>query len=207
MSEKIFVGICNSQDFMPSDFFWSFIALKGKWQLETLRSRHPWDVVRNNIIIDKFLKSDCTYLAKMDIDQWYPSDYFEKILPLAQEYKIAGPLIYDRWAQNKFMPLAFTEYLPNLQPMDLTGLNGVVDIPYAHTNLIYHREVLESIEPPWYEAFLSCDGISRDNHVDFDFIHKIHKKNYRVMIDLSCVVGHQVNTFIFKSMNGNNPKS
>ena len=201
MSDKIFAGICNSQDFVPSDFFWSFIGIKSMGEVQTFRSRHPWDVVRNNIIIDKFLKSDCNILVKMDIDQRYPSNFFEKMIPLVNEYKVAGPLIYDRWPQNGFIPLAFKKYLPHLVPMDLQGLTGVIEIPYPHTNLFYHREVLEKIERPWYEAHLSHNGLDRDNHVDFSFINKIHKVGYKVMIDLNCVVGHQVCTFIDRAIN------
>jgi hypothetical protein len=89
--------------------------------------------------------------------------------------------------------------------MDLSGLSGVVDIPYPHTNLLYCREVFENIKRPWYEAYLSDDGLARDNHVDFTLIHKLHKHGYRTMIDLSCVVGHQTNAFVYRASNGNNP--
>ncbi len=198
MQMKIFIGICNSQDSVPADFFWSFMAIR-KPQYRAYRSRHPWDVVRNNIMISEFLKSDCTMFAKMDIDQVYPPDYFERLIPLVEKYKVAGPIIYDRWEQNSYMPLAFDQVNINLFPtrlMNLDGINGVVEVPFSHTNLLYHREVLEKISPPWYQAYLTPDGLNRMNHVDFSFIEKIHEAGYRIMIDLDCEVKHMNVRFV-----------
>jgi len=197
MSEKLFIGICNTQHEVPADFFWSFIHIRNPYPIQAYRARHPWDVIRNNQIIDKFLKSDCTILAKMDIDQTYPYDYFMRFVPLAVEYGAAGPLIFDRWEENSFVPLAF-DRLEGVFPVpaDISGLSGVTEIYYPHTNLFYRRDVFEKIPPPWYEAYLSKDGLSRANHVDFALIDKIHKAGFKCMIDFDCVVGHEYNTFV-----------
>ena len=197
MTHKIFIGMCNSQDFIPSDFFWSFINIKTEYEVCPYRSRHPWDVARNNRIISKFLKIDCDILAKMDVDQVYPADYFQRLVPLCEDYKVVGPMIRDRWKQNKFMPLAFSEVDGMmLTKMDISGKKGVIEIPFPHTNLFYHRDVLEKIPAPWYEADLSDDGLDRKNHVDFSFIKKIHDAGYKVMIDLDCKVGHMAVDFV-----------
>ncbi len=193
---KIFIGISNTHASIPSGFFWSFINIKSRWPTSVFRSNHPWDVIRNNVIINKFLKSDCTILAKMDIDQVFPPNYFEKLVPLVDEYKVIGPLIYDRWEQNNFMPLAFRKENSGYQPFDLTGMSGIVEIPYAHTNLLYAREVFEKIPAPWYEAYQTVTGLQRGNHVDFDVLEKIHHAGYKVHIDLDLVVGHQYTTFV-----------
>lgn len=194
---KLFLGICNTQDEVPANFFWSFIHIQNPYPIVAYRSRHPWDVVRNNVIIDKFLKSDCDILVKMDIDQEYPINFFQRFVPLVEEYKVIGPLIYDRWPENNFIPLAFDRLSgPYPVAMDISGMSGIVDILYPHTNLFYHREVLEEVKPPWYEAHLSRDGLSRANHVDFSFIDKIHFAGYATYIDLDCIVGHQFNTFV-----------
>jgi len=198
---KLFIGICNSQDFVPAGFFWSFIKINIAHQAVAVRSDHPWDVVRNNMMISHFLKSDCTIFAKMDIDQEYPSDYFDRLVPLVEKYKVAGPIIYDRWESNSYMPLAFDKVNEKMFPtrvMQLSGLNGVVEVPYPHTNLLYHREVLEKVTPPWYQAYLTPDGLSRMNHVDYSFIKKIHEAGYKVMIDLDCEVKHMTVKFVGK---------
>lgn len=190
---KLFMGVCNSQNNIPSEFFWSVVAIKRICEVTSFRSRHPWDVTRNNVIIDAFLKSNCDILVKMDIDQSYPSNYFERFVPLVEQFKVVGPLIHDRWGGNGYMPLAFSERYEGLalKRMDLSELTGIVNIPYAHTNLFYHREVLEKIKPPYYEAYQRPDGLERGNHVDYDFIDKIHSAGYETYIDLSTVVGHQ----------------
>lgn len=188
---KLFLGICNSQYHVPSNFFWSFIHMKNPYPVTAYRSGHPWDVVRNNRIIAAFLKSDCDVLIKMDIDQEYPPNFLEKLVPLVQEYKVIGPLIYDRHEVNGYMPLLFESYNGlMLKKMDVSELTGVVNVPFPHTNLLYHREVLEKIPAPWYEASQREDGLERSNHVDLDFISKIHKAGYDTYIDLDTVVGH-----------------
>ena len=191
---KLFIGVCNSQDSVPGCFFWSFVGLKNKYSTEIYRSTHPWDVVRNNRIIDKFLRSDCDVLAKMDIDQLYPRNYITSMMQNVERFKVVGPLIYDRWAANKFMPLMFDNVNENfmpLEPMDISSLTGIVKVPYAHTNLFYTREVLESIPAPWYEAYATSDGLDRKNHVDFAFLDKINRAGFSVHIDLNTVVNHQ----------------
>ncbi len=190
-SKKLFVGICNSQDDTKADFTWSWIGLKLPCEIAVSRSRHPWDIVRNNRLIKQFLDSGCDIFVKMDIDQAYPSDYFLKMLPLVEEYKVIGPLIYDRWEGNGFIPLAFenNDYR-NLRLFDLRGKTGIVDVPYPHTNLFYHREVLEKVPMPWYEAIATPDGLDRANHVDFTFLKKIRDVGYPIYINTDVEVDH-----------------
>lgn len=190
-SPSMLIGICNSQDWVPTDFFWSFMAIQKTPGMAITRSGHPWDVVRNNQIIKRFLDGGYDYLAKMDVDQVYPQDYFEKLLPLAEKYKVIGPLIHDRWKFNNFAPLMFNKAdYGSLEWASIEGQEGVIEIPYAHTNLIYAREVLENIPAPWYEAHLREDGLDRANHVDFSFLQKIKDAGYKIHIDLDTEVGH-----------------
>jgi hypothetical protein len=208
---SVFIGICNSQEAVPSGFFWSFVNIRMPGPVIIYRSGHPWDVIRNNIMISEFLKSDCTMFAKMDIDQMYPPDYFERLIPLVDQYKVVGPMIYDRWKENGYMPLAFNKINTHCFPtgaMNDEELKGIVEVPYPHTNLVYHREVLEKVSPPWYQAYLTPDGLNRLNHVDFLFIEKIHQAGYKIMIDCDCEVKHMTIKFVGKEYanNRNNKK-
>lgn len=190
---KTFVGICNSQEYVHSTFFWSFInMLKTECSIVPYQSGHPWDVVRNNQMIKKFLDSDCDCFVKMDVDQVYPADYFKVMLPLVEKYKVIGPLIFDRHEQNGFIPLAFEngEY-GKLKPFNFTGhTTGIVNIPYTHTNLFYHRDVLFNVDMPWYEAKLSADGLDRANHVDYQFLDKIKEVGFPIYTNMDVVVKH-----------------
>uniref|UniRef100_A0A6M3J951 Glycosyltransferase n=1 Tax=viral metagenome TaxID=1070528 RepID=A0A6M3J951_9ZZZZ len=191
--QKIFIGICNSQKEVPASFFWSFINIDCPYKIEVSRSTHPWDVVRNNNLIKSFLESQNDIFVKMDIDQEYPKDYFLEMIPLVKKYKVVSPLIFDRWQQNRFMPLAFNKYSTNgygWEKWDINGKTGIHEVPYTHTNNFYSREVLEKISPPWYEAFLSDDGLNRRNHVDYTFLDKLKSSGYPIYLNLDVVVKH-----------------
>lgn len=191
--KKLFIGICNSQDTVLSAFFWSFIRIRNRWDVQVCRGGHVWDVVRNNQLIDAFLKSDCDYFIKMDVDQAYPPDYFEVMVPLLETHDIIGPMIYDRHIQSNFMPLCFErdEGEPFAQRgKAFDGKTGIMELPYLHTNCFYNRYALEAIPMPWYEAHLSGDGLSRANHVDYTFMRKFVKKGFKIYINFDVVVVH-----------------
>jgi len=123
----------------------------------------------------------------MDIDQVYPSDYFLKMVPLIEKHKIIGPLIFDRWPSGDFLPLV---NWAEGERFDLKGKSGIMEVPYYHTNCFFHREVLESIRPPYYEAHLSEDGLKRLNHVDITFMKKFITAGYKIYANLDVVVNH-----------------
>lgn len=185
--KKIFIGVCNSQHIMASDFFWSMIG-----QVDFVanpvfaRAVHPTDVIRNNQLIDWFLKSDCDYFAKTDVDQRYPVDYFKVMVPLIEKYKVIGPLLFDR--PLNFLPLV--NWLDSREHYDIMGKTGIEEVPYLHTNCFFHREVLESIPRPWYEVQITDDGLKRENHIDATFMKKIPKAGFKIYINYDMVVEH-----------------
>ena len=191
-NKKLFVGICNSQSQVPSNFFWSIIAMKQPSKLTFARAVHPWDVIRNNELIDWFLKSDCDYFVKMDVDQVYPDNYFEKMLPLVEKYKVIGPLIFDRWPTGNFMPLVnFRGVASGVnKPFDVRGKSGIIEVPYYHTNCFFHRDALEAIPQPHYEAHATPDGLKRSNHVDAGFMEKFPKAGFKIYANLDVCVKH-----------------
>ena len=190
---KLFIGICNSQSKIDSGFFWSFLNIRKPCEVNIFRGTHPWDVVRNNQLIDAFLKTDCDYFVKMDVDQGYPTNYFEVMLPLLKDHDIIGPMIYDRHIQSDFMPLCFQPdpsepFAKRGTPLDFKM--GIMELPYLHTNCFFNRYTLEALKPPYYEAFLSDDGLSRENHVDFTFMNKFKEKGFKIYINFDVVVQH-----------------
>lgn len=188
---KVFIGICNSQPSVPSAFFWSMWDInRCGYPMFLNRASHPWDVVRNNQLIDAFLKSDCDVFVKADIDQKYPVGYLDDMVPLVEKYKVVGPLIYDRWKQNGYMPLLFNSIKNGRLDKWCGEMTGVQQVPYSHTNLFYAREALEGLTRPWYEAHLSEDGLGRANHVDYTFLDKLKKNGYPAYINMDVVVQH-----------------
>ena len=98
-------------------------------------------------------------------------------------------MIRDRFSG---IPLAFESHEgERVYPMDTRMCTGITEIPYAHTNMFYAREVWEKIPKPWYEAHMNDDGLARKNHVDFTLMDKIHKAGYKTYVDFSVEVDHR----------------
>ena len=189
---KIFVGHCNSQEYVPAAFHWSWVQMRHPYEEVVIRFDDHDDVCRCNNMIRTFLKSDCDIMVKMDIDQVYPQNYFSFMVPLVEKYKVIGPRLHNKWRKTGYRPLAFkTNDFPYLAPaMELPS--EIVEVPYAHTNLFYAREVLEAIEPPWYEKHFNPHYTHRTDDMDFEFLDKVKAAGYPIYINPGVEVAHLV---------------
>lgn len=192
---KIFIGICNSQDYMPSDFFWSMLGQTDFVMKPVFRRfKSSSTCIRNNRLFQEFLDSDCEYLARMDVDQVYPPNYFEVMVPLVRIYKAIGPLIFDRQIGNGFIPLVnWLESFP--EHTDISGMQGIIEAPYSHTNYFFHRDVLKNIPKPFFEEVLKGDGFEREN-MDCAFMKKVASAGHKIYVNLDMVVGHIANVSV-----------
>ncbi|MHA1962355.1 MAG: hypothetical protein ACW99U_19295 [Candidatus Thorarchaeota archaeon] len=129
-------------------------------------------------------------MVKMDIDQEYPQDYFTTMAPLALEYKVIGPEIYDRWEMNNFGILCFADKDDITSWIDCSDAKGIQSYPYTHTNNFYAREVFNGLEMPWYDTQLTPDGFEKANHMDYDFLDKVKANGYEIHINHSVEVNH-----------------
>jgi len=198
-NKKLFIGIPNSQEQMPSMFFWSFIQSTIPCANVVLRAVSSVSAIRNNFLYTEFLKTNCDYFVKMDIDQVYPSDYFTTMLPLLGEYKAIGPLIYDRHEENGFAPMVFENVdIENsmMSRRDISKMSGIIEVPFCHANLFLAREVIEKISFPPHEGTLSADGLIRANHPDFLLNKKIHDAGYKIYVNLDVVVKHIAKLYV-----------
>lgn len=194
---KLFVGIKNSQDRVPSSFFWSFIYMTSVpgLQVRVERSGSSRAPIRHNYLLRTFLDSDCDCYVEMDVDQIYPCDYLQKMVPLIHEYKAVAPLIHDRQFSNGFMPLVFSDADIDkfvCSPIDITGKHGIIEVKYCHANIFLDREVAEKIEWPPYPGLLSDDGLQKKQHADFLFNDKIRQAGYKIYVNLDVEVEHIV---------------
>jgi hypothetical protein len=167
------------------------------YEYEKVRFDSDDAIIRNNKMIRDFLRSDSDILVKMDIDQKYPKDYFKALVPLVEKYKVVGPLIYNKWRKNGYSPLLCDENtFPIIRKKEnwnkRASKSRILQINYAHTNLFYHRMVLENIEPPWYEVKYSRDNCAHRMNRDFSFIDKLLAKGFKTYINLDVVVSHLV---------------
>jgi len=211
MGKKLFIGIKNSQNRVPADFFWSFINMTGVpgCAASVVRAQHPWSPARHNQLFRWFLDSGGDYFVEMDIDQVYPRDYLTKMVPLIDEYKAIAPLIYDRVPKNNFFPLVFEDAdIDNFTftPMDIAGKHGIIEAPYCHANVFMAREVVEKLPFPPYSGELKPDGLEKAQHADFRFNKFIWDAGYKLYVNLDVVVEHIVempmNTERYKRWHG-----
>ena len=193
--KKLFIGITNSQDRVPSSFFWSFIQMVHPCPLVVVRAPQTWSPIRHNFLFKTFLESDFDYFVEMDVDQVYPQDYLIKMVPLIDEYKAIAPLIYDRQIFNDFFPLVFKDAdIGNftLTTRNIQNESGIIEVKYCHANIFMAREVMEKIKWPPYEGGLNNDGLQKAKHADFLLNDKIREAGYKLYCNLDVCVEHIV---------------
>jgi len=195
--KKLFIGIKNTQDRVPSSFFWSFVYMipVPNLQVAVVRSINSRAPIRHNELLKIFLSKNYDYYVEMDVDQQYPRDYLTKMVPLIDEYKAIAPLIHDRQFSNGFMPLVFSEADIDkftCLPINITGKHGIIEVQYCHANIFMAREVVEKIEWPPYPGLLSDDGLGKKQHADFLFNDKIRQAGYKIYVNLDVEAEHLV---------------
>lgn len=212
MNKKLFIGITNSQDRIPSEFFWSFIHMDSVpgLRVSVVRAGHPWSPVRHNKLFRWFLDSDHDYFVEMDVDQVYPRNYLTTMVPLIDQYKAIAPLIYDRTERTGFFPLVFKFADINkftIIPMDITDKSGIIEVPYCHANIFMAREVMERLPFPPYLGGLREDGLERIHHSDFRLNEIIRDAGYKLYVNLDVVAEHivelPINTRKYRRWHGN----
>ena len=189
--KKLFVGIANSQSTVPSLFFWSLLGIRQVLPTMIKRAGQSEAAIRDNSLIHSFLESDCDYFVNMDIDQTYPPDYFEIMVPLIDEYKCIGPLIFDRWSESGYMPLIAKDGAFSAKNAEAVLKDtGIIEVPFSHNNLFFAREVLEAIKPPWCNMVLREDGLGKAFHQDKWQTEKIVRAGYKIYINCDVIVKH-----------------
>jgi hypothetical protein len=197
---KLFIGVGNSQEFIPAKFHWTWEKMLKPYTFKKVRFTHSHCWVRENSMIDQFLESDCDVFLKMDVDQKYPKDYLEAMVPLVEKYKVIGPLIHSKWRRKKYIPLMFNVASGVKTPTPIYDVEGIVEVPYSHTNLFIAREVLAKIEPPWFGCTYNEKGTGQISSSDFEFNDKIKEAGYPIYINMDVQAKHLVLEYIDTEM-------
>jgi hypothetical protein len=197
---KVFIGVANSQEFVPAYFHWGWEKMVKPYEYTMERFDHSDCFIRNNQMIEAFLESDYDVMVKMDIDQKYSRGFLEKMVPLVEKYKAIGPLIHNKWRKKGYFPLMHMSNSFPYVSVPIPFRSGIVEVPYSHSNLFLAREVLEKIDPPWYEGHFNAKGTGRTSDVDYTFIDKIKAAGYPVYINTDIEAKHLVLEYIDKEM-------
>ena len=141
-----------------------------------------WCGARNSLA-QLTLDEGYEYLWFMDDDHAFKPSMLTQLL--SHKEKLVTPMCLTR--VHPFKPVAYTEkigenlYLP--VPLSKAPTEGLVEIMAGGcAGMLIHRDVIESIEPPWFEY--------TDRSEDIVFCEKAHAHGFKLYVDLNCSLGH-----------------
>jgi len=152
-----------------------------------------WCGARNDLV-KLTLESEADWLWFMDDDHAFTPDLLTKLL--SHDKPLTVPVCLMR--TPPFQPVTFVErneenkyqYLPAYMPdMPATGL---VELQAGGcAGMLIRREVLEAIEPPWFEY--------TDRSEDIIFCEKAKEAGFDIYCDLSARLGHVTTAVVWPS--------
>jgi len=173
------VGVI-ANDFARSSLFTSCVwrlDIPDGWRKEMLIGG-DWCEARNSLCRLVLDSEDAEYLWFMDDDHAFPPSMLKKLL--AHDEAIVTPICLTR--THPFTPVQFIKKgeMMKLSEMDHDGL---VEIEAGGcAGMLIRRDVIEAIEPPWFEY--------ADTSEDILFCEKAKEKGFKLYADLGCRLGH-----------------
>jgi len=164
----------------------------------------------HNTLNEQFLAENYEWLLMMDADAMIHPMSLERLLSWGK--KVVVPLMFrkippylptvfrepldlenDIWLQDfrwikKWLLMHHDQIPDNDQPILFERVDGnpLVEVQRSGTHvMLVHREVLEAIEPPWFERKKESGSGS-----DFVFCRKVLEAGYKIWCDLSILSGH-----------------
>lgn len=145
--------------------------------------KQPTDVNRN-IIVDKFLKSDCDYLWFIDSDMLLPLNILDI---LKNKKKIISPvnLIWQGEIKTNIFGIVDGKVV-SLPVNDDPGLRQVWNCGCGC--IFIYRDVFNKLKQPYFQFNVLDDGITCESE-NILFLEKV-KKHYGIFIDEKFLTGH-----------------
>jgi len=165
---------------------WTNLQVPSNWKRESLIGG-DWCGARNTLC-ELTLQSEADYLWFMDDDHAFSPDLLLKLL--RHELPLVVPVCLTRSAP--FAPVTFTErfsddergnarYLPLYLPDQES--QGLVELEAGGcAGMLIHRNVLQAIEPPWFEYGFASE--------DIIFCQKAKERGFSIHCDLGARLGH-----------------
>ena len=159
------------------------LTLPGGWRKEWLIGG-DWCGARNSLCRLVLDDEHAEYLWFMDDDHAFPPSLLTRLL--AHGEALVTPICLTR--THPFHPVAYTQklegeyqYLPI--PLSEAASEGLVEIQAGGcAGMLIRRDVIEAIEPPWFEY--------TDRSEDIVFCEKAKAAGFKLHADLGCVLGH-----------------
>jgi len=155
-----------------------------------------WCGARNDLC-HQTLRDGHSHLWFMDDDHAFPPQMLNKLL--AHDKPLVSPICLTR--VHPFKPVQYTErnednalqYLPI--PLSKADTDGLVEIQAGGcAGMLIRRDVLEAIEPPWFEY--------ADRSEDIIFCEKAKAAGFDLYADLSLRLGHVTTAVVWPAVDG-----
>jgi len=165
------------------------------WKKEMLIGG-DWCGARNDLC-QQTLRDGHSHLWFMDDDHAFPPQMLHKLL--AHDKPLVSPICLTR--VHPFKPVQYTErnedndlqYLPI--PLSKANTDGLVEIQAGGcAGMLIRRDVLEAIEPPWFEY--------ADRSEDIIFCEKAKAAGFDLYADLSLRLGHVTTAVVWPAVDG-----
>lgn len=169
------------------------LALPKGWKKEWLIGG-DWCGARNELA-QLALDEGASHLWFMDDDHAFPPSMLKKLL--AHKEALVTPLCLTR--VFPFSPVQYTKQVGDLQylpiPLSESGANGLVEIEAGGcAGMLIRRDVLEAIEPPWFEY--------TDRSEDIVFCEKARAAGFKLHVDLGVTLGHITTAVVHPAVRG-----
>lgn len=198
---KIFIGIPNLGE-INSYLSEQLLNLVNKSEHEfefCFNVKQPTDVNRN-IIVNKFLKSNCEYLWFIDSDMLI----FDNILDILNSGKKIISPVNLIW-QNGLKTNIFEEVLGHTKSLPINNIPILRKADNCGCGCIFiHREIFKKLKQPYFKFGVKRDGITCESE-NMLFIDKVKKLGYDIYIDERFITGH-IKSLDLQSINVENYK-
>uniref|UniRef100_A0A6M3L582 Putative glycosyltransferase n=1 Tax=viral metagenome TaxID=1070528 RepID=A0A6M3L582_9ZZZZ len=168
---------------------------KGTYKFYNIRGTNAVSARNKSVYYMLYHKTEFTHLFFMDSDMWFPKGTLEKLLSYDKD--IAGGWYLRK--RKGFYPTVFEigsrtphGFYKTIWP------EGLIEVDAIGTGcLLIKREVLEKIEPPWFEYRVSGHPDQHMTTEDIVFCEKAKKKGFQIWCDGDIRCGH-CNMFIIR---------
>jgi hypothetical protein len=195
---KVAIGLCNSQDVIPSDFMWSFLNVLRPNKYVVIRGQHRHKAAALNHIVREAHLWGTQKVLFLDVDQVFPFDVIPKLL--SRNQPVVSGLTYMRG--RPYSPLAgwkkgkkyvnqngdpWKENFADFPDND----NHLIEVDWTSVGcLMVDMDVFNKIYfPCFYEKWSKAEGVRSKGH-DLIFCEAVKKAGYKVYVDTLVQCGH-----------------
>ena len=188
---KLGIGICNNQEYLLSEFFWSFADLLKPTNFVVIRGQSRLKAASLNHIVREAYSLNCQKLLFIDTDQTFPFDTIPKLL--SRNEPIVSGLTYMRG--HLFNPLAGWKKDGNY--VNSNGENWkenfadfpdnddhLVEVDWTSVGcLLVDMDVFNKIYFPCFKEEWDDEEGARSKGHDLIFCDSVREAGYKIYVD------------------------